>query len=265
MQISFSKYHGTGNDFIIIDNRQYGWQPDRQQVAHLCDRHLGIGADGLMLLSRLEGFDFAMSYFNSDGGESSMCGNGGRCITAFAYQLGLIRNKVRFHAIDGEHIAEIIENKGVEFVIRLKMKDTFIYSDSEDGIFINTGSPHYVKFVENLAVMDVVDQGRAIRNDDTFAPAGTNVDFVEMGTDSLFVRSYERGVENETLSCGTGVVASALAAAYISGENPVKYIVGTRGGKLTVTFKQEGMLFTDICLEGAVGFVFSGSADIGSL
>jgi len=262
MQITFSKYHGTGNDFIIIDNRSHGFVLNQQQIAHLCDRHFGIGADGLMLLIRQEGFDFAMSYFNSDGRESSMCGNGGRCITAFANRQGLIQNKARFHAIDGEHVAEILENNGEEFIIRLRMKDTFIYSDSEDGIFLNTGSPHYVKFVENLEIMDVVVQGRAIRNDDIFAPSGTNVNFVEVGADSIFVRSYERGVENETLSCGTGVTASALAAAYISGGNTGKYRVTTLGGVLTVTFKQDGMLFSEICLEGAARFVFSGTVDL---
>lgn len=262
MQIYFSKYQGTGNDFIIIDNRSQGWKPEERQIAHLCDRHFGIGADGLMLLSQQEGFNYSMSYFNSDGRESSMCGNGGRCITAFAYQLGLIKSHAKFHAIDGEHVAEILEQKGEEFRIRLKMRDTFIFSDSEDGIFLNTGSPHYVKFVENLENMDVAALGRAIRNDDMFSPSGTNVDFVEIGADSLFVRSYERGVENETLSCGTGVTASAIAAAYISGDNTGKYSVRTPGGKLTVTFKQEGMHFSEIWLEGAARFVFSGSVEI---
>jgi len=262
MQITFSKYEGTGNDFIIIDNRSQIWIPAEQQIAHLCDRHFGIGADGMMLLSRQEGFDFAMSYFNSDGKESSMCGNGGRCITAFANHLGLIQNKARFQAIDGEHVAEILKHTGEEFRIRLKMKDTFIYADSEDGIFMNTGSPHYVKFVENLETMNVVAQGRAIRYDDAFSPDGTNVDFVEVGPDGLFIRSYERGVENETLSCGTGVTASALAAAYISGDNPGKYTVRTLGGELMVTFRQDGMLFSEIWLEGAAKFVFSGSIEI---
>jgi len=262
MQITFSKYEGTGNDFIIIDNRSQIWIPAEQQIAHLCDRHFGIGADGMMLLSRQEGFDFAMSYFNSDGRESSMCGNGGRCITAFANHLGLIQNKARFQAIDGEHVAEILKHTGEEFRIRLKMKDTFIYADSEDGIFMNTGSPHYVKFVENLETMNVVAQGRAIRYDDAFSPDGTNVDFVEVGPDGLFIRSYERGVENETLSCGTGVTASALAAAYISGDNPGKYTVRTLGGELMVTFRQDGMLFSEIWLEGAAKFVFSGSIEI---
>jgi len=262
MQITFSKYEGTGNDFIIIDNRSQIWIPAEQQIAHLCDRHFGIGADGMMFLSRQEGFDFAMSYFNSDGRESSMCGNGGRCITAFANHLGLIQNKARFQAIDGEHVAEILKHTGEEFRIRLKMKDTFIYADSEDGIFMNTGSPHYVKFVENLETMNVVAQGRAIRYDDAFSPDGTNVDFVEVGPDGLFIRSYERGVENETLSCGTGVTASALAAAYISGDNPGKYTVRTLGGELMVTFRQDGMLFSEIWLEGAAKFVFSGSIEI---
>jgi diaminopimelate epimerase len=262
MRLNFSKYQGTGNDFIIIDNRGKGWNLEEPQIARLCDRHFGIGADGLMLLRQQEGYDFSMSYFNSDGRESSMCGNGGRCITAYAHHLGLIQKRARFHAIDGEHIAEILTIDDEGFRIRLKMKDTFIYSDSEDGIFVNTGSPHFVKFVENLEILDVVAQGKAIRNDDSFAPDGTNVDFVEVGAEGLFVRSYERGVENETLSCGTGVTASALATAFISGENVNRYLVRTRGGKLTITFQQDGMSFRDIWLEGAARFVFSGTAAI---
>jgi len=262
MQIKFSKYQGTGNDFIIIDNRFQRWTPEERQITYLCDRHFGIGADGLMLLDLFEGFDFTMSYFNSDGRESSMCGNGGRCITAFANHLELIQDKARFHAIDGEHIAEILKPQSEEFNIRLKMKDVILHSDSEDGIFLNTGSPHFVKFVEHLENMDVVSLGRAIRYDDCFAPGGTNVDFVEVEDNCLFVRSYERGVENETLSCGTGVTASSLAAAYISGENKRRYEVRTRGGKLTVTFKQQGMSFSEIWLEGVVRFVFSGSVEI---
>ena len=262
MQIRFSKYEGTGNDFIIIDNRTQRWIPEEQQIATMCDRHFGIGADGLMLLGKEKGFDFAMSYFNSDGRESSMCGNGGRCITAFARCLGLIQNQAHFHAIDGEHVAEILAQRGNEFSIRLKMKDTTLYSDSEDGLFLNTGSPHFVKFVDHLDSFDVNAAGKAIRYDDSFAPGGTNVDFVEVEDNGLFVRSYERGVENETLSCGTGVTASAIAAACISGEKKRKYTVRTRGGTLTVTFEQNGTSFSEIWLEGDVHFVFSGEIEI---
>jgi diaminopimelate epimerase len=257
MKIPFSKYHGTGNDFIIIDNRLLQWEPARPQVSFLCDRHLGIGADGLMLLAPKEGYDFAMTYYNSDGNESTMCGNGGRCITAFAGSLGLVGRQARFWAVDGVHEAEIT---GTETAgnYRIKLKDTQIGNIFGDGLFLDTGSPHFVRFVNDATSADVFNEGRNFRNDVRFFPGGTNVDFVEVQDDVLFVRTYERGVENETLSCGTGVTASALAHAFKNPGNPGFYRIKTLGGTLKVSFMQAGEQFTGIWLEGPAKFVFSG-------
>ena len=262
MKIDFFKYHGSGNDFIIIDNRKLQWKPDHQEVSFLCDRHFGIGADGLMLLSDAKGFDFGMTYFNSDGNESTMCGNGGRCLTAIARFLGMIESEARFYAIDGEHEALILNESGNLMHIKLKMKDVTVDEPVGGNFFIDTGSPHYVIFSTNVIRMDVVKKARKIRYDTCFAEEGTNVDFVEMKNDHLFVRSYERGVEDETLSCGTGITASALAAAVQTPDNPGFYIIKTRGGELKVSFKQEGNVFSDIWLEGPAELVFRGTVEI---
>ncbi len=261
MKIQFSKYHGTGNDFVIIDNRLLRWKPTVREVADICDRHFGIGADGLMLLSARSGFDFVMTYFNSDGKESTMCGNGGRCITAFAKSLGLIDQKACFWAVDGMHEAEINENQILD-TYRLRMKDTRIENIFDDGIFLDTGSPHFVTYVEDAACTDVFGLGRQLRNDARFAPGGANVNFVQVQTEGLFVRSYERGVENETLSCGTGVTASALAHAVKHPANNGFCNIKTLGGMLHVTYLQSGDKFTDIWLEGAATFVFRGEITI---
>ena len=261
MIIPFSKYHGTGNDFIIIDNRLIHWEPMAAEVSFLCDRHFGIGADGLMLLDEKNGFDFAMTYFNSDGNESTMCGNGARCMTAYAKSLEAVGPATRFWAVDGIHEAEIVDNP-LETTYRIKMNDTRIGKIYDDGIFLNTGSPHLVVYVNDVTTTDVLITGRALRQDKRFAPGGTNVDFIEMLNEGLFVRSYERGVENETLSCGTGVTASALVHAFRNPVNPGFYSIKTLGGRLTVRFIQTGELFTDIWLEGPAKFVFSGEISI---
>ena len=261
MKIPFSKYHGTGNDFIIIDNRLIHWQPTIQQVLFLCDRHLGIGADGLMLLSEKPGFHFFMTYYNSDGNESTMCGNGGRCMTAFGKSLGMIGSRANFWAADGDHEVEISENSS-EYIYRIKMRDTRIERIYDDGFFLNTGSPHFVKFVNDAMNTDVFNFGRELRNDVRFAPEGTNVDFVEMQDANLFVRSYERGVENETLSCGTGVTASAVVASFRNPANPGFYNIKALGGALKVSFTQTGELFSEIWLEGPAKFVFAGEIDV---
>lgn len=260
MKIPFSKYHGTGNDFIIVDNRELNWEPTATEVSMLCDRHFGIGADGLMLLSEKNGFMFAMTYYNCDGNESTMCGNGGRCMVAFAKTLGLTGCMTRFWAVDGIHEAEIFDNRP-ETLYRLRMKDTAISTVYDDGIFIDTGSPHFVRFVDDAANTDVFSKGRELRNDGRFSPGGTNVDFLEIQHDHLFVRSYERGVENETLSCGTGVTAAAIAAASCNPSNKGSYVIKTQGGILKVSFVQTGDRFTEIWLEGPARFVFSGVAE----
>ena len=263
MKIPFSKYQGTGNDFIIIDNRQLNWEPTVHQVSCLCNRHFGIGADGLMLLSEKIGFDFAMTYYNSDGNEGTMCGNGGRCVAAFAESLGIIQGQARFWAIDGTHEVEII-NGSLETIYKVKMKDTQIGKIYDDGIFLDTGSPHFVMFVDDAATTDVLGAGKTLRNDARFAPGGANIDFVELQDTLLFVRSYERGVEGETLSCGTGVTASAIAHAFRNPDNPGFYLIKTLGGGLKVSFVQTGDLFTEIWLEGPARFVYSGEMEINS-
>jgi diaminopimelate epimerase len=260
VKIRFYKYQGTGNDFIIIDNRLICWEPKEQQVRWLCDRHRGIGADGLMLLSEMKGYDFAMTYFNSDGLESTMCGNGGRCMGAFAKSLGLAGEATRFRAIDGIHVAEMPGTSSN--IYRLKMNDTRIERNFDDGIFLDTGSPHFVKFVDDAENTDVFKSGRELRNDARFAPGGTNVDFVEIQDDTLFVRTYERGVENETLSCGTGVTAAAIVTASRDKANQGFYEIKTRGGNLKVSFRQSGEMFSEIWLEGPVEKVFEGVIDI---
>lgn len=262
LKIAFYKYHGTGNDFILIDNRTIAWKPTQPQVALLCDRHLGIGADGLMLLNELPGFDFGMTYYNSDGLESTMCGNGGRCITAFAESLGILKKKSHFMAIDGDHVATILSRHDHVTFVRLKMKDCSIGQEYPDGLFLDTGSPHFVKSVDNVQLFDVAANGRALRYDSRFMPGGTNVNFVEKTDRGIYVRTYERGVEAETLSCGTGVTASAIAFAHLTRSKVNRVAINTPGGVLTVSFCQNNDLFTNIWLEGPATFVFSGVIDL---
>ncbi len=255
---TFYKYQGTGNDFIIFDNRDGSLAFTNEQIRKLCDRRFGIGADGLMLLGIGAGFDFTMQYYNSDGKESSMCGNGGRCLVKFAYQSGIHRSKYHFKASDGEHEATIEENGWVH----LKMRDVSGVKDISGDRVLNTGSPHYVKPTAELANFDVVSEGRAIRNSPEFSTEGINVNFVEVKNKSLFVRTYERGVEEETLSCGTGVTASALVFAHNeSGFNRVE--VETRGGKLAVEFDKTGSdEYQNIWLCGPAEFVFKGEIEV---
>ncbi len=256
MQISFDKYQGTGNDFILIDNRKKEIQLSVEQIAFLCNRKFGIGADGLMLLELEPGVKFKMVYFNSDGNESSMCGNGGRCITVFAKKIGLISDTAKFIAIDGVHEATINDQNYVS----LKMNDVKSVESGDDFFYLNTGSPHYVKMVEDVKNYNVFEEGKKIRNNERFVAEGTNVNFIEKTDDGIFVRTYERGVEGETLSCGTGVTASALVAAMkgISNEkNSCK--VSTLGGDLNVKFdKVLESNFYNIWLEGPAEFVFNG-------
>ena len=261
MKTDFVKYHGTGNDFILTDNRLAGWKPTTGQVKQLCDRRFGIGADGFMLLGTADGYDFSMRYFNSDGLESTMCGNGGRCIMAFAASLGIVRDTARFLAVDGEHVAEILTSAtGIRY--RLHMRDCEIGRKEADGTFIDTGSPHFVIFTDHAETTDVVREGRRIRLQERFTPGGTNVDFAEERDGLLFVRTYERGVEDETLSCGTGVTAAALVDAYIKGIPEGTTLIQTPGGSLQVSFRQQNGRFTDIRLEGPAEFVYSGTVDI---
>jgi len=259
--VTFYKYHGTGNDFILIDARADGGSMYTQKtVKELCDRHFGIGADGLILLQSSESADFSMKYFNSDGNESTMCGNGGRCITAFARDLGIIKEKAVFTGIDGEHIACFSDTN----FIHLKMIDVESIASLEGGYFLNTGSPHFVLPGNNIHDLDVFKEGKKIRDSAIFAPGGTNVNFmVVRGPAEIDVRTFERGVEQETLSCGTGSVASAITACYIQNTDNNSFQVNTSGGKLEVKFTREGNIrFTNIWLAGPVEFVFRGEVGI---
>lgn len=253
MQLDCYKYQGTGNDFVLIDNRDKSIFLSTEQIKWLCDRRFGIGADGLMLLELEPGADFEMVYYNSDGNPSSMCGNGGRCITAFARQLGIIGNEAKFIAIDGLHEAKIYQD-----IISLKMNDVRNVEIGADYYFLNTGSPHYVKFVTDIEKFDVFTEGKKIRYNERFVFEGTNVNFIEKKENDLFVRTYERGVENETYSCGTGVTAAALVAA-LKGVSTEKNNcrIKTLGGNLNVKFdKVLENTFYNIWLEGPASFVF---------
>ena len=257
MKVDFFKYQGTGNDFILIDNRDEKYSGLTQiQIKQLCSRHTGIGADGLMLFNLVPGFDFEMKYYNADGKESTMCGNGGRCIVKFAAFLGIQKDHYQFKAIDGGHEAEI-DNNGI---IRLKMIDIHQVEIHTNHFILDTGSPHYIKYVDEVENYDVYHKGLEIRNSSKYKPNGINVNFVEKIQDGeIYVRTFERGVEDETLSCGTGVTAAAIVSAHNdNGFNIVN--VKTRGGKLTVEFeKHDEDHFDNIWLCGPAVFVFNGS------
>ena len=262
MTVKFYKYQGTGNDFVMIDNRpnHVFTKKHTALVKHLCDRKFGIGADGLILLNVKNGYDFEMVYFNSDGNESTMCGNGGRCLIKFAHDLGVINKSCLFLAIDGPHEGAILSDG----VISLKMKDvdTLEHYNGND-VILNTGSPHYVIFVGNVSGMDIVKEAKRIRYSDRFSKDGVNVNFVErISEDEVFVRTYERGVEDETLSCGTGVVASSLAFANRRGTGIEKVKVKTPGGKLEVNFTANGNGYKDIYLIGPAERVFEGTIEV---
>ena len=253
MELHFYKYQGTGNDFIMIDNRKEHFDPKNQKlIEQLCDRRFGIGADGLILLENHPAYDFNMVYFNSDGRTSSMCGNGGRCIVKFAYDMDVIKDETTFIAIDGEHDAHIKDGN-----VYLKMIDVNEVEQNPEFFWMNTGSPHYVQFVNFLDEFPVYAEGYKIRNNDRFKAVGTNVNFVQkINENTIQVRTYERGVEDETWSCGTGVTAAAIASSFSGFRSPVNVI--TKGGNLIVSFKTDGKKFSDIYLAGPAKQVYSG-------
>lgn len=256
MNIHFYKYEGTGNDFIMIDNRDLAFPKKEETIRFLCDRRFGIGADGLILLEASPETDFKMVYYNSDGRESTFCGNGGRCVASFARKLGLVQDETKFEAKDGLHMASFHGS-----AVRLKMRDVNEVKQIFNGFELFTGSPHFVVFTDHVSHTDVQKEGRRIRTMDHNMPDGINVNFVEKQTEGIFVRTYERGVEDETLSCGTGVTASALVAGFLGYNSPVQ--VETPGGKLEVEFAhQSGFTFTDVFLKGPARFVFEGSFEI---
>jgi diaminopimelate epimerase len=256
MHLNFYKYQGNGNDFILFDNRdgRLG-ELGQERIQRLCHRRFGIGADGLMLLGLQEGHDFTMRYYNADGLPGTMCGNGARCMVRFAYDLGIHRTEYRFLAADGPHTAEL----DINGTVRLRMKDVDAVETIQQDYVLDTGSPHYVKFVNNVRQQDVTKEGRSIRNGKRFAAEGINVNFVETINDhTIFVRTYERGVEDETYSCGTGVTASALMSAHNEvGFNQVD--IQTIGGRLSVEYdKIDETRFRNIWLNGPAQFVFKG-------
>ena len=261
MKLNFFKYQGTGNDFIMVDNRiSVLSKNDTNLVKFLCDRRFGIGADGLILLenSSNEAEDFKMVYFNADGNESSMCGNGGRCLVAFAKYLGIISKKAAFGAVDGFHAAVIDGD-----LVGLKMSAVKEISKKGNAFFLDTGSPHHVIFSEEVDGVDVQLEGSGVRYSEEYnSKGGTNVNFIApLDTASFKVRTYERGVEAETLSCGTGVTASALAAYHSGKTTSTTVKLVTPGGDLTVSFKPSSKGFEEIWLTGPAKQVFKGEVE----
>jgi diaminopimelate epimerase len=259
MNVTFYKYQGTGNDFILIDNRRNLFKADQASIERLCHRRFGIGADGLILLENEPSFDFKMVYFNSDGKPSSMCGNGGRCIVAFARFLGAAGTNCRFLAVDGEHLASIEGDN-----VSLKMKDVDVIEKGDGYFWLDTGSPHYVKSIKEIEKFDVFKEGRAIRYNERFKEKGTNVNFIESYPDHIFVRTYERGVEDETYSCGTGVTAAGIVASLEGiSTTPTECKVRTIGGDLKVSFKKvDDSGYRDIWLTGPAVQVFKGEVNV---
>ena len=255
MTIPFSKYQGTGNDFVIIDNRtQYFPKDDTKLIAKLCDRKFGIGADGLMLLENHPSADFRMVYYNADGNESSMCGNGGRCLVAFAKALSIIDNKATFEAIDGLHEASIEGD-----IVQLKMQDVTAIKKEPTYTFLDTGSPHHIAMVDDVEKVDVKAEGALLRYGSLYGKVGSNINFVQQIDNAHFaVRTYERGVEDETLSCGTGVTAVAIAAHTNGLTTSNKVALDVQGGKLSVQFEKTQDGYSNIFLIGPATFVFKG-------
>ena len=267
--MKFWKYQGAGNDFVLLDQRENPMiqRSDIQQIRHLCDRRFGIGADGLIILQNYSGYDFEMVYFNADGRESTMCGNGGRCIAAFAQHRGVTQEHCSFMAIDGAHEAIISPKNADESWVELKMSDVRQVEKLADAYILNTGSPHYVRFVEALEPLDMVAEGRAVRYSERWKKEGINVNLVAppapgRDIDPWSIRTYERGVEDETLACGTGVTAAAIASFLHRGGKPGQQEVALQamGGLLKVRFEANGDgTFSNIWLCGPAVRVFEGS------
>ncbi|HAN79234.1 MAG TPA: diaminopimelate epimerase [Bacteroidales bacterium] len=259
MIVKFFKYQGAGNDFVMLDNRLGEYSKlTGFEINKLCNRNFGIGADGLIMLENAEKYHFGMRYFNADGNESTMCGNGGRCTVAFAKHLGIEKTEYNFMAIDGEHKALITNDK----LVQLQMIDTLQIQPKLHGKFLNTGSPHFVLFVENLAEIDVFNQGKILRNHQAMGKGGANINFVEKLENGIKVRTYERGVENETLACGTGSVASAICFASNGLPGAKSVAVEMPGGKLIVEFTESETGFNNVWLTGPACFVFEGTINL---
>lgn len=262
MQIEFYKYQGTGNDFVILDNREGIYNTlSETDIAFMCDRRKGIGADGLMLLNLKDGYDFEMKYYNSNGREGSMCGNGGRCLVKFAYNLGIHKTEYKFIAYDGEHEAEVEEDGTVS--LRMKDVNSHEIENRKGDWVIDTGSPHYIRTVKDIQEFAVTEEGKGIRYNEEFEEKGINVNFVEyIAEGEIYVRTYERGVEDETLSCGTGVTAAAIA--FYHNENGFNEVaVHTNGGELSVEYNRTPEnTYNNIWLSGPAEEVFKGTIEL---
>jgi len=258
MTVTFYKYQGTGNDFIMIDNRPGGFpKTDNKLISFLCDRRFGIGADGLILLEEDNSAHFKMNYYNADGNPGSMCGNGGRCIVAFAQFLGIISSKSKFNAVDGLHDATVTNG-----IISLQMQNVTEIMTKPNCLFLDTGSPHHVQMVTNLDGCNVLEEGAKLRYG-IYGEEGSNINFVEQTSENNFsVRTYERGVENETLSCGTGVTAVAIGMHYWGKTKSEKVNIHTKGGNLSVSFNKVSGRYENIWLEGPAKEVFKGKIEI---
>lgn len=261
-QLNFFKYQGTGNDFVMIDNRSDEFPKNNTElIRFLCDRRFGIGGDGLILLENDHATDFKMVYFNADGNESTMCGNGGRCIVAFAKDLGVIEKQAVFNAVDGLHTAYFKENGNVALQMIDISKNTIKIFQNDTFLF--TGSPHHVMVVNDVENFDVYNKGKEIRYSDAYLPSGTNVNFVEQQTaDTFKIRTYERGVENETLSCGTGATAVAIAMYTISKTVAKAINIEVQGGSLQITFNENADTFFNVMLTGSAKCVFKGEISV---
>ena len=261
MLIAISKYQGAGNDFVLIDDRDENFPAgDHRLIRKLCDRRFGIGADGLMLLRNSADKDFTMLYFNSDGYEGTMCGNGGRCLVLFAHNIRHVEkvNGIKFSAIDGGHEASILKNGSVS----LKMQSVSGVLKKGNGWGLNTGSIHHVEYVDNIVDMDVCRAGKTIRKHKMYSPDGCNVNFIKVDSSGdLLIRTYERGVEDETLACGTGAVASAIVHHH-NGHVQNEYILKARGGTLSVSLDFANGTYNNIWLKGPARFVFNGEWSI---
>ncbi|MFY0599606.1 MAG: diaminopimelate epimerase [Cyclobacteriaceae bacterium] len=256
MILHFNKYQGTGNDFVMIDDRDEKFPVGNKSVIEfLTDRKMGVGADGVILIQNHQEYDFKMVYYNPDGSES-LCGNGSRCAIAFAKNLGIIEDTTTFETTDGVHEAFIEED-----IIHFQLHDVENVNESNTDWFINTGSPHHIVIVDDLENVDIVEKGRKIRYSDAYAPSGTNVNFIEKDKTGIKVRTYERGVEDETLSCGTGVTACAIASSFFGYESPIS--IKAKGGDLSVSFdKVNGNKFENIYLAGPAEHVYQGKIEL---
>ncbi|QTD38098.1 diaminopimelate epimerase [Polaribacter batillariae] len=256
MKLTFFKYQGTGNDFVMVDNRTKTFpKQNTDKISQICDRHFGVGADGIILIEKDTNYDFKMIYFNADGSET-FCGNGGRCAVAFAKQLQLIKNKTTFLAFDGEHYAEINND-----IVSLQMIDVEDIQIKENAVFAYTGTQHHVELVDNLDNYPVFENGKKIRY--SYENPGSNVNFVQQINNNTFrVRTYEKGVENETLACGTGVTAVAIAMHKTNKTNSNTISLPVEGGNLAVSFTEENGCYKNVFLKGPATFVFKGTIEV---